>query len=291
MPISNYGVWKATPTKFTAERARQDPISPHAKLTFNDGLSTKKLSSAINVKSLSSDSRLVYWLNRDFKHPIRDQIRSLELGWHGIDSETQDPEKSIGLDLLRGGIVKLGNGKVVPHDLPGPKNDIIDFLNPFFQNAIEKKATVYIFGEQYKSKDGEAFFIAFASQAVKTDESGQPDGATFAEFLDSPDDNAESDKDDGGRGSPRDHGQSLVFTVSAIVHQQGQNSADNPEMVYIQSNGSTSVSLGKNTWEWVSPKLFVSLSSEGAKMILWEITGGIIDKVPYTRDEAFKSIK
>ncbi|KAH8759943.1 hypothetical protein F5883DRAFT_355219, partial [Diaporthe sp. PMI_573] len=228
MPIQGYGVWVATPTVFTAERTGK---SPHGNLIFDDGSTKyKQLSSAINVKSTGTDSRLVYWSNRSFQHAITQKLQDLDKGFHSITGNDQGPD-GIALDLLRGNLVDLAKGTILSTNVDGPDNDIVDHLTEIFSDAITAKATVYLWGQQYsptpdgihdihmnqgnsgksswtkdngiyqdgsfmlKYPDGhwEAVFLAFASQATKTDDGGQPesDSETFAQLLDAP---AQSDK-------------------------------------------------------------------------------------------------
>ncbi|CAH0028147.1 unnamed protein product [Clonostachys rhizophaga] len=282
MGLKAYGVWKATPTKFTVQTASEDAVSPHGHLTFQDGVSTKKLSSAINIKSLSPDSRLVYWLIQDFKHPLTAKLKSLSPGFQRISRDQHD----IALDILRSNVVNVLDGSVVPHDLPGDKNDIIDFIKPFFDNAIQKKATVYIYGEQFPGKDGlhdvhmnqgsggrfrssngiyqdgsvimefadghwEAFFIAFASQTAETDDRGQPEGPTLGEVL------GNNSQPGGGHGKPSDDGKkpiddgetpsrpsnAVVAIAAALVNPDGPDGGENPEIVHVVNNGLSSVAL------------------------------------------------
>jgi uncharacterized protein YukJ len=218
MPIDNYGVWKATPTSFRAQRHFDDPRSPHGYLQFKDDLSRMRLEAAINVKSISADSRLVYWLVQDLDHPLTNQLKALGFGWHSIGKDETGLPGGLALDYLRSGIVEVTNGRLLPHDVPGDQNDIVDLLEPFFKTAIEKKATVYLYGEQFDGKDGvhdvhmnqgntgrfksqngilqdggvlvefddghwEALLLAFASQASKTDNEGNANGPRFAELL------------------------------------------------------------------------------------------------------------
>lgn len=85
MTIPHYGVWIAQPTRYTAQTEEEDPKSPHIYLYFKDSSSSSSSSSkdyeaAINVKSTGKDSRLVYWFNRNFTHPITEQLSTLDEG-------------------------------------------------------------------------------------------------------------------------------------------------------------------------------------------------------------------
>ncbi|MGL5835173.1 MAG: DUF2278 family protein [Waterburya sp.] len=64
MSIKNYGVWVAKPVRVSAERAEQDPKSPHIDLYYkNPENDSEEFRAAINVKSLSEISELVYSFN------------------------------------------------------------------------------------------------------------------------------------------------------------------------------------------------------------------------------------
>lgn len=285
MGLQNYGVWKATPTSFKAQRAKEDPNSPHGYLVFQDGTSASpKLGAAINVKSISDDSRLVYWTSPNFTHPICQRVKALSKGWHeiGFDSGS-DPER-ISLDLIRDELVKVGDGKVVPHDEEGEKNDIVDFMEPFFDKAIEEKATVYLWGEQYDGQEGihdvhmnqgssgrfteqngpnqdggiilefsdghwEAFFLAFASQTVQTTSTGQPTGDTFAIFLNAPAAPGDSsgEQPPAPPAEPRPNGP--VRIVAALVNPDGHDNVDNPERVHLKNKTCGDIELGGWTIE------------------------------------------
>lgn len=233
MAISHYGVWACTPTSYEAQTAKQDPKSPHIYLHFtDDSSSSKKLEAAINVKSTDKDTRLVFWLTRNLTHPITEQLSKLDLGFHLAQSQSsthsenkshghghnyshhntsrqrhvrRDQSTLQGLDYIRTkDLVNIQSGEVLPSDAPGPDNDILDKLDPIISDAINKKATVYIFGSSYGSgihdihmnqgslptysngiyEDGallfkfddghwEAVFLAFASQKIPSDSEGE----------------------------------------------------------------------------------------------------------------------
>ncbi|KAJ5679443.1 hypothetical protein N7462_007687 [Penicillium macrosclerotiorum] len=229
MTISHYGVWACQPTRYTAQTEKQDSKSPHIYLYFTDGSSSsKKLEAAINVKSTDKDTRLVFWLKRNFSHPITEQLSSLSQGFHLAQSsstQSSSNEKDEyhgksrnrhrhyrrqestfqGIDYIRTkDLLDIKSGQVLPHDIPGPNNDILDELDPILTSAINEKATAYIFGSSYGSgihdihmnqgslpsydngiyEDGgllfqfddghwEAVFLAFASQKIPTNDEGE----------------------------------------------------------------------------------------------------------------------
>ncbi|KAK3367694.1 hypothetical protein B0H63DRAFT_489642 [Podospora didyma] len=209
MPIPRYGVWKGIPNKW-------EPTSKpgHGHITFSDGASSH-LDAAVNIQSQSADSRLVYWFLRDFDktHPIAQGLQSLNQGFFA-----QNGPSSLGLDFLRGNFLDVNDGILLSHDAPGESHDILDYLNPILNQAVTKKATIYLFGQKYSGNDGihdihmnqgnsgqwkrdngtyqdggivlafpdghwEGIFLAFAVQTYQTDSTGQPVGKTFADLL------------------------------------------------------------------------------------------------------------
>lgn len=201
MPIDRYTMWCATATRVTAETHADDPQSPHIHLFYDDGTS-QNLRVSINVKSQSAISELALYKSENFVHPIVDVLKERERGSHRIDSRPG----GLALDYIRGNLLDLSNGILLPHDIPGSENDLLDLIMPILQRAAEKRSRVYLFGESYNDgggihaihmnqgsagdfarangvwQDGGlivedvdtnrhiAIFLAFGSQAVHTDE-------------------------------------------------------------------------------------------------------------------------
>jgi uncharacterized protein YukJ len=217
MPLKTYGVWVGYPRTYNAEK---NGNTPHLQLRFDDNQNSQngEFRAAINIKSSTNESRLVYWFVRDFKnHPITEDLASLEPGWHGL-SNGGPPA----LDYIRGNLISLKDGTILDHNLPGENNDIIDFISPVLTEAIHRKATIHLFGEQFPGgihdvhmnqgnegrfaesngvwQDGgillhfpddghwEGIFLAFAVQKVHTDnDSGDPIGdVSFVELIPTP---------------------------------------------------------------------------------------------------------
>jgi hypothetical protein len=143
-------------------------------------------------------------------------LAKLDLGFH-------DPEelKGRGLDYIRSDLFDNKKGRLLPHDINGPNNDMIDVLGPEVQESIDKQAEIYIFGSRFNTKNGmhnvhmnqgniksfrrddgvfqdggllihyketgqwTGIFLAFASQAIHTDdEDGHAiSSVTWSQFL------------------------------------------------------------------------------------------------------------
>lgn len=216
MPLKPYGVWVAYPRTYEAEKGGK---TPHLQLRFDDDQNTEngKFRAAINIKSSTNESRLVYWIVRDLKHPITEILTSLKPGFHELTIDDLPA-----LDYIRGNLINLKDGTILNHNLPGEMNDIIDFISPVLTEAIRRKATIYLFGEPFPGgihdvhmnqgnegrfakfngvwQDGgillhfpddghwEGIFLAFAVQKVHTtDRGGDPIGdVSFVKLIQPP---------------------------------------------------------------------------------------------------------
>ncbi|MDC7222136.1 MAG: YukJ family protein [Spirochaetales bacterium] len=357
MPIKKYGVWKGTAVRVSAERAEDDSESPHIHLFYEDGKGGKydgAKRASINVKSLSAISELVFWLIPDFTHPLTDGLPGLEKGFTKIKGEAD----SLALDYIRGNLMKLEEGRMLPHDLPGEGNDIIDMVMPELQRAINRKADIYLFGEPYSDNQGihdihmnqgsagkfskynglwqdggviiaypdghfSALFLAFASQAVHTDEkkgNPLPESRNFAELLgylgshtdSSTGSNGADHSDVGSSGSENtspiedNHPVKIVSALVNPVGPEGQPGFEGrPETVYLANRTSRGISL--KGWSllnraeevqslsgevWLGPgeicpiAMEIPLSNKGGLITLLDGAGIKVDGVSYTKKQA-----
>ncbi|KAH6847734.1 hypothetical protein B0I37DRAFT_354437 [Chaetomium sp. MPI-CAGE-AT-0009] len=276
MVVQSYGVWKAKPVSFTYEGRREDPVSPHLMLSFTDGEANEG-KAAINIKSGNRhESRLAYWGVPQFTHPITEQLAALDDGFHLLAGTSEQGPGGLALDFIRGNLFPRSSGRILPHDVDGPHNDILDEVKPVFNRAISEGATVYIYGSQFSDGKGihnvhmnqgntqrwardngifqdgavifqfadhwEALFIAFASQAVHTtDNAGQPlprtGFMTWANFL-SPEIAGEDRARDDLADSP-------VFITQALVNPLGPDNQPGtaPETVTLANRTNQDVDL------------------------------------------------
>jgi len=338
MPIENYGVWVAQPVRVSAERAQEDPNTPHIHLFYDDGSGgdfDNARRASINVKSSSSISELVFWLIQDFDNPIVDRLRELGMGFTSIPSVSG----GIALDYIRGNLIDLTKGRILPHDLPGLQNDIIDYIMPELQSAINRRARVYLFGEPYSDKQGihdvhmnqgsqgsfkkyngvwqdggivihyteedrfTGLFLAFASQAVHTDEqsgNGLSGSRNLAQLITNSPGGDDVTIEDNLR----------VAIVAALVNPIGgenqPGAVGQPEMVYLLNRTTTGISL--NGWSllnkddrphlisgdlWLAPGAMqpvvveqAPLSNKGGLITLLDEKGNKVDGVHYTKEMA-----
>lgn len=101
---------------------------------------------AINVKSKLSPSELLYMVVDDFQHAILEQLAEVPLGFTLLDSAPG----GAALDFIRGNLFDPKNMKPLPHDIPGPDNDLNEKIDAYIQRAIaDEDAVVYSFGERW----------------------------------------------------------------------------------------------------------------------------------------------
>lgn len=345
MPILDYGVWKGRPVRVSAERLDEDATSPHIHLFFDDGTGghfagTKRAS--INVKSLSTLSELVYWHIPDLRHPITDALRHLSRGFTPVESLPG----GLALDYIRSNILDFEAGRILPHDEPGHiANDIIDFVLPELEAAIARRATVYLLGEPYSDRQGlhdihmnqgstERFakyngpwqdgavilhyeaedrfaglFMAFASQAVHTDEvtgHALPGAPNFASYLGARPLSPEAAVPPAMPLRP----DRRVVISGALVNPTGvenrPSSKGQPETVYLMNRSDEGLSLAG--WKilnkldevrelagdaWLAPGSVLAvpmtgvvLSNRGGTITLLDPQGLKVDGVCYTAAEA-----
>ncbi len=262
MSLKEYGVWRGRAVRVSAENAQDDPYSPHIHLFYDDGTGGEydgARRASINVKSASALSELVVWIDLNFEHPIIEQLVQLEHGFINLQSRAD----GLALDYVRANLIKLGDGRVLPHDVPGAENDILDLLLPLLQAAVERQAVVHLFGEPYlpdrqgihdihmnqgskgrfalyngiwqdgglfiQNSDGTytAVFLAFASQALHTEEetgNALPGSSNLIQLILGHEEEHEDDNDPNGAFIADDL---RVAFIAALVNPVGpENTPD-----------------------------------------------------------------
>jgi uncharacterized protein YukJ len=149
--ITDYGVWKIAP-EFTWDNsdARSTDRSPHGKLLWTDPVKGS-CDCAINVQSTGGGSSLlVYWEYSNFNktHLV---IKGLEklAGPAFYEVKAGGERADLRLDLFRGNILTIGDGKMWPRATPQQGDDLVDHLDRVINDAIARGATLYLFGERY----------------------------------------------------------------------------------------------------------------------------------------------
>ncbi|RBR26477.1 uncharacterized protein FIESC28_00771 [Fusarium coffeatum] len=260
MVVESYGVWRAKPVRYTFEDRDDDPKTPHLSLFFDDDRG-KEGRAAVNIKSGNrNESRLAYWTVSDFTHGVTQKLVQLSNGFHLLAGTLEQSLDGLALDYIRSNLFNRANGRILPHDIDGADNDILDQLKPIIDKAISAQATVYVYGSEFSRGKGihndgglifefedhwEAVFIGFASQAVHTRDgpkrAGHPlpdqDFRIWANFLAPERPDAEKEEDD-IEDSP-------VFIAEALVNPSGpdQQPGTSPETITLKNRTQHEIDL------------------------------------------------
>ncbi|KAF5539528.1 hypothetical protein FNAPI_10793 [Fusarium napiforme] len=197
-------------------------------------------------------------------------IRSLPYGWTGMTPSvilpttppvtppmaSTSPRRPARLDYLRGCLKNISSGVE-----SCPSEDISDYLQPFFENAIKKEATAYIFGElrrdvkrinqihmnqgnvgpfenenaagqdggvllQFPDGHWEALFIAFNEQGSQTDADGQSIGPNLGSMVECYDENPDT-----GTGRIGSNAECPLVGITALFYPDYRYGAIHPDGV------------------------------------------------------------
>jgi uncharacterized protein YukJ len=140
MALKNYGVLKGQ----AIEHKLGEGQTPHYQVLLSDG--DVKYRIAINVKSKQSPSELFYFVDENFDHPIIKGLVGLKNGFNHLDRKPG----GAALDFIRGNLFDTAQMKPLPHDVPGPDNDLNELIELYLKRAIDSKdTTIYAFGEKW----------------------------------------------------------------------------------------------------------------------------------------------
>jgi uncharacterized protein YukJ len=141
MPLERYGVLKGT---VVDARREDDPDTPHYQVHVRADSTNYRVS--VNVKSQMSPSELLFFVDDRFRHPLTAGLPELPQGFTELPPEPD----SLALDFIRGNLFDRLRLRTLPHDLPGPDNDLSDRVEHFVARAIqEHDSEVYAFGERW----------------------------------------------------------------------------------------------------------------------------------------------
>lgn len=319
--------------------------STHGHLEFTDGTNNNKTYEAdVNISSSGSDTRLVYWFVSNFnpKQPSTTKLSALDKGF-----SAQKGSSSLALDFLRESFLDPSAGTLVSHDPSDPteKGDISSYVDPIMNQAVQEKATIYIWGSHYSDSNGEegihdihmnqgdsgsfekengtyqdggiviqsadgswrGIFLAFATDTLKTDDNGNPEGQTFAQALGG--DSSSNTATDDTKKSHATKG--TVGIEAAVVNPKGPDreaKEGKRERVYVQNRGANDVSLkgwkienGHGQGQTLGDDAQVSahskhcfevseaqLGNRGGKILLKDTNGHTVSEVNYTEKQASK---
>ncbi|MEA5599291.1 DUF2278 family protein [Rivularia sp. UHCC 0363] len=140
MPLKNYGVLKGK----AIDRKIGEGKTPHYQVLINT--SSEKHRIAINVKSKLSPSELLYLVDDNFDHPITQELVKLDYGFNHLERKPG----GLALDFVRGNLFDTTEMKPLPHDVPGPDNDLNELIELYVTRSQNSEdAVIYAFGEKW----------------------------------------------------------------------------------------------------------------------------------------------
>ncbi len=129
MPKRGYSLLRGPVLDYRAEPTGKNP---HFQILVAAG---QQFRVAVNTRSGSSrgqEADLLYFVDRDFRHPITEQLLEVEDGIQLIASLPN----TLALDYQRGGMFDRRDMRRIPSSRPGPNNDLTDDLEWWVQRAI-----------------------------------------------------------------------------------------------------------------------------------------------------------
>jgi uncharacterized protein YukJ len=148
MPLGHYGVLAG---RVVDSRRENDASSPHFQVRVKAADVDYRI--AVNVKSQTSPSELLFLVAEDFRHVVTDRLITLPAGFALIAKQPG----GLALDFIRGNLFDRLDMRPLPPDLPGPDNDLSDRLAHFIDRARnEPDARIFAFGERWDPEPGQA---------------------------------------------------------------------------------------------------------------------------------------
>ncbi|MDO9047658.1 MAG: DUF2278 family protein [Methylobacter sp.] len=145
MALKQYGVLKGK----AINKIVGQGSSPHYEVHLIDDTTDYRI--AVNVKSNLAPSELLYLVIDDFQHPVLANLVHLDKGFTALQSA---PNK-MALDFIRGNLFDPRQMRPLPHNIPGPDNDLNEKIDAYVQRAIgDERASVYAFGERWGPENG-----------------------------------------------------------------------------------------------------------------------------------------
>ena len=153
MPIDGYGVLKGT----VVDRRIETTDTPHYQIQLKAGETDFRV--AVNIRSQTSPPDLLYLAVDDFKHPVTDIVAALPDGFTAVDSRAG----GAALDYVRANLFDRAAMRPAPTSLPGPDNDLGEFLDHHVQRAQgDADARVFVFGQRWGPEDKRDKVFGFA---------------------------------------------------------------------------------------------------------------------------------
>jgi uncharacterized protein YukJ len=150
MPLKRYGVLKSQPI---ASMVAKD--SAHLEIHTVD--EQKHYRIAVNVKSQTAPSELLYIIFENFKHPITQKLEVLSEGF----TELENKPGGVALDFIRGNLFDYHQMKKAKH-ITGSDNELSETIEKYIDKAIRtKNSLTYAFGQAWGPENKRDSYFGF----------------------------------------------------------------------------------------------------------------------------------
>lgn len=140
MPITGYGVLKGA----VADRRIETTDTPHYQIHLRAGGTDFRV--AVNIRSQMAPPDLLFLAVDDFQHPVTELAGALPDGFTALDGKPG----GAALDYIRGNLFDRLGMRPAPTTLPGPDNDLGEFLDHYIRQAQgDPQARVLVFGQRW----------------------------------------------------------------------------------------------------------------------------------------------
>jgi uncharacterized protein YukJ len=152
MSLQKYGVLKGK----AIETKKGIGKSPHFQILVSDDKLLYRI--AVNVESQESPSEVLYYVDENFDHPIKDLLEPMPKGHHLLETKPG----GMAMDFIRGNLFDPSLMKPLPHEIPGADNDLNELVQKYVAKAISMESSIiYAFGERWGPENVRDKFFGF----------------------------------------------------------------------------------------------------------------------------------
>ncbi len=152
MPLEGYGLLKGK----AIESKNGVGDNPHFQVLVVDDELRHRI--AVNVKSSVAPSELLYYVDEDFDHPMIEELMVLPFGFVDLESRPG----GMALNYIRANIFDTTRMRPLPHDVPGPNNDLNELIHKYISKAIGmENSAVYAFGQKWGPENERDKYFGF----------------------------------------------------------------------------------------------------------------------------------
>ena len=157
MPVQNYGLVRG---QVVARMAEADRDNPHYQICLRTVVGAFRV--AVNVQSRDSlHPELLYYVADPFLHPLTQRLLPLRDDFYPLPTIFGGMHSPLALDYVRGSLLELRLMRPLPHNVPGPQNDLNEKIDSYVEQAMVSAngahpASVFAYGSRWGPEVGRA---------------------------------------------------------------------------------------------------------------------------------------